>query len=173
MAIIRRPQFAGLSHELGPRPLRPRRRRLQPRRRAGPCKDSESCGPVIYSFICLLVRSIYGFCSMSGYTILSVLFLAIVIIGFLISITYTTLLLYKVLFGSTEEESISLLDAAKKSASHILTPVFGEYGWFVLAGSTIFLLVCRAGWQNSSKAALQMSWEHESQESIPISCVAL
>ncbi len=106
-------------------------------------------------------------------TILSVLFLAIFLIGFLISTIYTILLLYKLLFGSTEEESISLIDAAKKSASHILTPVFGEYEWFVLAGSTIFLLICRAGWQNSSKVALQMSWEHESQESIQTECLVL
>jgi hypothetical protein len=89
---------------------------------------------------------------------LALVFLALLVAGLIVSIGYSVLLVYKLCLKRSDEESISLLDAAKISANKISTPVFGEFEWFVLAGSAIFLLFCRAGWQNFSKAVLQMHW---------------
>jgi hypothetical protein len=89
---------------------------------------------------------------------LSLLFLALLVAGLIVSIAYSALLVHKLCIKRSEEESISLLDAAKISANKISAPVFGEFEWFALAGSAIFLLFCRAGWQNFSKAVLQMHW---------------
>jgi hypothetical protein len=95
---------------------------------------------------------------------LSLFFLALIVAGLVVSIAYSALLVYKVFSKSSEEESMSLLDAAKISATKISTPVFGEYEWFALAGSAVFLLFCRAGWQNFSKAVLQMHWTQDDDQ---------
>ncbi len=95
--------------------------------------------------------------------ILSLAFLSVILVGFFIAIIYSIMLFYKLWTGPSEEESISLLDAAKLSARNIITPIFGEYDWFLMAGSALFLLTCRAGWQNFSKDVLQMHWQLDDQ----------
>jgi hypothetical protein len=102
---------------------------------------------------------------MGYFVVLSLLLLALLLAGLIVSISYSVLLVCKFCYGSSGggEESISLLDAAKISGTKISTPVFGEYEWFKLAGSALFLLFCRAGWQNFSKSVLQMHWEGDDQ----------
>ena len=100
--------------------------------------------------------------------LLSLAFLSVILVGFFIAIFYTAMLVYKFCSGPSEEESISLLDAAKLSARNIITPVFGEYDWFLMAASALFLLTCRAGWQNFSKDVLQMHWQLDDQVFSPL-----
>jgi hypothetical protein len=95
--------------------------------------------------------------------LLALAFLSVILVGFFIAITYSIMLVYKFWSGPSEEESISLLDAAKLSARSIITPIFGEYDWFLMAASALFLLTCRAGWQNFSKDVLQMHWQLDDQ----------
>jgi hypothetical protein len=105
--------------------------------------------------------------------LISLTFLTVIMVGFFVAIIYSAMLFYKFWTGPSEEESISLLDAAKLSARNILTPVFGEYDWFLMASSALFLLTCRAGWQNFSKAVLQMHWELDDQVFVVIFARAL
>jgi hypothetical protein len=95
----------------------------------------------------------------------ALIFLAVCFVSAVISIGYTIVILYRLIFYLRDkehaDENITLLQAARCAAQHVLTPVFGEAEWFVMIGCLILGLICRAGWHNSLKLVTQLEWRQE------------
>ncbi len=97
----------------------------------------------------------------------ALLFLSMITFGVAVSLFYTILILHKSCFGHEKhEQSVSLLEAAKLSASTAKTPIFGEPAWFVLVGLVCLTLTFKAGWINSTKLVLQLEWQNAGADEV-------
>jgi hypothetical protein len=95
----------------------------------------------------------------------SFFFLAVVGIATAASLYLSIRLLYKLfLEADQEEESISLVAAARRSACLTKTPLLGEATWYVMMGAVIVTLIFRAGRHNSIKLAMQLEWKYEGSD---------
>jgi hypothetical protein len=99
-----------------------------------------------------------------------VLFLFILIAGAICSVWYTISVVQILISGSEDEEEVaSIMDQATQTPTTTQTPVFGEIPWYFMVAKALFLLTCRAGWQNSSKVVMQFEWTSEdNQASAPL-----
>ncbi len=93
-------------------------------------------------------------------------FLAILGIATAASLYYSIRFLCKLFFepDGNEEESISLVAAARRSACLTKTPIFGEPAWMIMIGAVIILLIFRAGRHNSIKLAMQLEWKYDGSD---------
>ena len=98
-------------------------------------------------------------------SIFTFVFLALLIIGIVISLWFAFFIIFRIFQAEAEDETIPILKEANKAAELTQTPVFGEVAWFAMVGTALVLLTCRAGWQNSSKVTMQLEWKTGESES--------
>jgi hypothetical protein len=99
--------------------------------------------------------------------ICALLCLTVIAFGVLSSLYNSLRVFYKLLFHQEEiEQSVSLLKAAKISATMTKTPIFSEPAWFILVGLACLLLTFRSGWVNSMKMVLQLEWQYDGSEQV-------
>jgi hypothetical protein len=107
------------------------------------------------------------FLAMGVLYICALLCLAVTSFGVLSSFFYSLRIIYKLSFQQEENgQSVSLLKAAKLSATMTKTPIFPEPAWLILVGLVCLTLTFRAGWINSMKMVLQIEWQYDGSDQV-------
>jgi hypothetical protein len=85
------------------------------------------------------------------------------VVGTILSVWYGLQILLR-LWSDNKDESMPILEEVRQAAKLTETPVFGDTAWFLMVATALSLLTCRAGWQNSSKVAMQLVWKYEESD---------